>query len=309
MRERMEGRFQYRETPILYEVMKDEKYLQDMPGFITVQIRYHDGAFPEILKDIRLSAVDAVYTDITDETFLSILKTMGLVIYHTSEIPGAKKIRKFGRKIWTIGGYKHFFLSEAAKTVLDKIGGAVGCAIFGVLFVTVGPLIKLDSRGPILFKQERVGLNGRRFMMYKFRTMKQDAERKKETLKTGGRVEDHMLFKIEDDERITKLGHVLRRTSLDEFPQFWNVLKGDMSIVGTRPPTIDEFCMYKPSYRKRLVIKPGITGVWQVNGRHSGESFQDVMNMDMSYVEHGNVFRYLSLILKTLKACSDGKGM
>ena len=178
------------------------------------------------------------------------------------------------------------------KRCMDIVGGLVGCLITAVLTIFIGPLIYIQSPGPIFFAQTRVGKNGKRFKMYKFRSMYMDAEARKAELMKDNRVGDGMMFKLDFDPRIignrilpdgsrkTGLGQFIRSTSLDEFPQFFNVLKGDMSLVGTRPPTLDEWEKYDLHHRARLAIKPGITGLWQISGRSDITDFEEVVRLD-----------------------------
>ena len=165
------------------------------------------------------------------------------------------------------------------KRMMDIAGGLAGCIITGILCIFVGPAIYIQSPGPIFFKQTRVGKNGKMFQMYKFRSMYMDAEERKAELMKENRVQDGMMFKLDFDPRIIGskklpdgtikkgVGNFIRDWSLDEFPQFLNVLKGDMSLVGTRPPTVDEWDKYELHHRARLATKPGLTGMWQVSGR------------------------------------------
>lgn len=178
------------------------------------------------------------------------------------------------------------------KRSLDIIGGLAGCILTGIIFIFVAPAIYIQSPGPIFFSQVRVGKNGKKFKMYKFRSMYMDAEERKKELMKDNRVEDGMMFKLEFDPRVignkvlpngekkTGIGNFIRKTSLDEFPQFLNVLKGDMSLVGTRPPTLDEWEKYELHHRARLAIKPGITGMWQVSGRSDITDFEEVVKLD-----------------------------
>lgn len=186
------------------------------------------------------------------------------------------------------------------KRVLDILGGLVGLVITGIVTLMIGPLIKLESPGPIFFSQKRVGRNGRIFKIYKFRSMYVDAEeRKKELMKQNEM--DGLMFKIKDDPRITKIGKFIRKTSIDELPQFWNVLKGDMSLVGTRPPTVDEFEQYEGYHKKRLSMTPGLTGIWQVSGRSDITDFEEIVKMDVEYIENWNIKRDIEILLKTVQ--------
>jgi len=153
----------------------------------------------------------------------------------------------------------------------------------------------------VIFKQKRVGMDGRVFVMYKFRTMCNDAEKMKNDLMKENEINDNCLFKIKNDPRVnTRVGRFLRRTSIDEIPQFFNVLLGNMSLVGTRPPTLDEVENYKRSYWRRISIKPGITGMWQVNGRSTVKDFEQVLDLDTRYIDEWNVWLDLELIFKTI---------
>ncbi len=184
------------------------------------------------------------------------------------------------------------------KRSIDIAGSLVGLLILSILFVPIAIAIKLDSPGPIFYKQIRCGLGGRTFQIRKLRSMVDNAELLKKHIKNEG---SELLFKNENDPRITKVGHFLRRTSLDELPQLWNVLIGDMSLVGTRPPTLDEVAHYNDRHWRRLEVKPGLTGEWQVSGRSKIKDFEQVVNLDLRYQERWNVGYDLLIILKTLK--------
>lgn len=195
------------------------------------------------------------------------------------------------------------------KRLMDIAGGLVGCMITVVLMVLVGPLIWLKSPGPILFSQWRIGKNGRKFKIYKFRSMYMDAEERKKELMEKNKIKDGMMFKMDDDPRIIKgIGHFIRKTSIDEFPQFWNVLKGDMSMVGTRPPTVDEWEMYSPRHRIRMAAKPGLTGMWQVSGRSNITDFEEVVKLDEKYIREWNFGLDVRIILKTVGNMFTGDG-
>jgi lipopolysaccharide/colanic/teichoic acid biosynthesis glycosyltransferase len=187
------------------------------------------------------------------------------------------------------------------KRGLDIIGAIVGLAITAIFLVPLAIAIKLESRGPVFFVQTRIGYRGKPFRMWKFRSMIVNAEALKSTVPNQLRAEGKF-FKNANDPRVTKVGQFLRRTSLDEFPQFWNVLQGDMSLVGTRPPTPDEVVRYNPYEWQRLNVKPGITGEWQVNGRSAIETFSEVVALDLRYQEHWDLIYDLKIIIKTLLA-------
>ena len=188
------------------------------------------------------------------------------------------------------------------KKCIDLLGGIVGSLITLVLTIFIGPIIKIKSPGPIFYKQERIGLNGRHFYMYKFRSMIPNAEAHLKELEANNRVKDGLMFKMEDDPRIIPgIGTFIRKTSLDEFPQFFNVLKGDMSLVGTRPPTVNEWEKYDLKHRIRMSIKPGITGLWQVSGRNQITDFDEVVRLDKEYIENWHIGLDIKIILKTIK--------
>ena len=182
--------------------------------------------------------------------------------------------------------------------------GTIGLII---LTIFVAPLIKLDSPGPIFFAQKRVGRNGRIFKMYKFRSMYIDAEERKKELMAQNEM-DGLMFKMEDDPRITKVGKFLRKTSLDEFPQFINILKGDMSLVGTRPPTLDEFEHYQSYHKKRLSFRPGLTGMWQVSGRSDITDFEEIVRLDVEYIDNWSVGLDIKILIKTVLAVFSESG-
>ena len=167
--------------------------------------------------------------------------------------------------------------------------------------------IKLDSPGPVLFSQTRIGRNGRRFQIYKFRSMYIDAEERKKELEKQNEVQG-LMFKMENDPRITKVGKFIRKTSIDELPQFFNVLKGDMSLVGTRPPTEDEFEKYNQYYRRRISMTPGLTGLWQVSGRSEIDNFDDVVKYDLQYIDGWSLTLDVKILLRTVWVVFAGKG-
>ncbi len=188
------------------------------------------------------------------------------------------------------------------KRVVDLIGAAVGLLLLTPVLVLIGIAVKLDSPGPMFFTQDRAGLGGRRFRMLKFRTMRVGADAEKHTLSHLNHSGDSRLFKIPEDPRVTRLGALLRRWSLDEFPQFWNVLMGDMSLVGPRPFFEADFASYQDHHFRRLDAKPGITGLWQVSGRSSVVDFEDVVYLDRQYIEQWSPWLDLSIMFRTLPA-------
>jgi len=183
------------------------------------------------------------------------------------------------------------------KRGIDIIGSLVGLLILALIFIPIAIAIKLDSPGPIFFSQRRYGLHGKPFTIYKFRSMVTDADRLKSKVQNQAK---GLIFKNESDPRVTKVGHFLRKTSLDEFPQFWNVLLGEMSLVGTRPPIHDEVIRYKPHHWRRLDVKPGLTGQWQVSGRSLVNNFEEVVNLDLDYQSLWTPWYDLQIIWQTI---------
>lgn len=182
------------------------------------------------------------------------------------------------------------------KRCLDIVGSLIGLLILAIVFVPCAIAIKINSRGPIFFAQERYGLQGRRFRIRKFRSMVSDAEELKSLVKNEA---DGQFFKSKNDFRVTKVGRFLRSTSLDELPQFWNVLVGEMSLVGTRPPTADEVVNYSQRHWLRLNVKPGLTGEWQVSGRSHVKDFEQVVDLDLRYQKNWHPLYDLLVIAKT----------
>jgi exopolysaccharide biosynthesis polyprenyl glycosylphosphotransferase len=194
-----------------------------------------------------------------------------------------------------------------AKRAIDLVGAVVGLAVLAPLFAVVALLVRLTSRGPALFVQERCGLGGRRFRFYKFRTMVEDAEEMKADLAHLNEMSGP-IFKIRRDPRITKLGAVLRKTSIDELPQLWNVLKGDMSLVGPRPPIPDEVEYYDARQAQRLSVIPGITGLWQVSGRSSLPDFDHWLELDLQYARRWSLWLDARILCKTVVVVLLAKG-
>lgn len=187
------------------------------------------------------------------------------------------------------------------KRTMDICGGLVGMLLTGIIFIFVAPIIYIKSPGPIFFKQVRIGKNGKKFNIYKFRSMYMDAEERKKELMAQNDIKDGMMFKMDNDPRIIKgIGNFIRDYSLDEFPQFWNVLKGDMSLVGTRPPTVDEWEKYEMHHRSRLAFKPGLTGMWQVSGRSNITDFEEVVRLDTEYIKKWNPGLDIKILFKTV---------
>lgn len=252
------------------------------------------------------------------EELINQFTEMGIVVHikliKSSNLTGEKKfVERLGN--YTVLTTSINYATDRqlfAKRMLDILGGIVGCLITVVLFIILAPIIYIQSPGPIFFSQERVGKNGKRFKIYKFRSMYMDAEERKKELMKENRVKDGMMFKLNWDPRIIGskklsngtvkkgIGNYIRDWSLDEFPQFFNVLKGDMSLVGTRPPTVDEWEKYDLHHRARLATKPGITGMWQVSGRSNITDFEDVVKLDKKYIAEWNLGLDIKILMKTV---------
>ena len=196
----------------------------------------------------------------------------------------------------------------ALKRIADIIGGFIGTLITGILFLFLAPMIRAKDKGPVFFKQIRIGKNGRKFYIYKFRSMYMDAEDRKKELMEQNEM-DGLMFKMENDPRILPgIGNFIRDWSLDEFPQFWNILKGDMSLVGTRPPTLEEYEQYEPHHKMRLSFKPGLTGLWQVSGRSEITDFEEIVELDNTYIREWTPALDARILMKTVRVVLQRKG-
>ena len=212
-------------------------------------------------------------------SYVSTVGTYPVITYHTI----------------TLNSYE-----QMIKRTMDILGGLVGIIVFSPIMLVTAIVIKLDSPGPVLFKQTRVGQNGRHFKIYKFRSMYLDAEERKKELMAQNEMEGGVMFKMKDDPRITRVGKVIRKLSIDELPQFFNVVEGTMSLVGTRPPTLDEVEKYQRKQWRRISIKPGITGLWQVSGRSKVTNFDDIVEMDVEYIDNWSLLSDIKIMLKTV---------
>ena len=254
------------------------------------------------------------------EQLINQLSETGITVHiNVGQLPEFEGKRQFVEKIgrYTVLSTSINYATDKqllGKRILDIIGGLVGCLITIVLFVFIAPAIKKESPGPVFFTQTRIGKNGRKFKMYKFRSMYMNAEEMKKELMDQNNMKDGMMFKMDFDPRVignkilpngqkkTGIGDFIRRTSLDEFPQFFNVLKGDMSLVGTRPPTLDEWEKYELRHRARLSIKPGITGLWQVSGRSKITDFEEVVKLDKQYITDWSMGLDFRILFKTIQS-------
>lgn len=190
-----------------------------------------------------------------------------------------------------------FSLYEVIKRLIDIVCSFLGVLVLSPLFIIIAIIIKMTSKGPVFFSQKRVGKNGKEFDMYKFRSMVVNAEELKDKLAAKNEMSGPM-FKMKDDPRVTKVGKFIRKTSIDELPQLWNVLKGDMSLVGPRPSLPKEVAQFESWMYKRLEVKPGLTCYWQVSGRNNID-FEDWMKLDIKYVDERSTWIDIKLIFKT----------
>ena len=211
-------------------------------------------------------------------SYVSTVGTYPVITYHTI----------------TLNSYE-----QLVKRAMDILGGLTGIILFSPVMLVAAIAVKRDSPGPILFQQTRVGQNGRLFKIYKFRSMYLNAEAQKQELMAQNEIEGGVMFKMKDDPRITRVGKIIRKFSIDELPQFFNVVEGTMSLVGTRPPTLDEVEKYQRKQWRRISIKPGITGLWQVSGRSKVTNFDDIVEMDVEYIDNWSLFADIKIILKT----------
>ncbi len=269
-----------------------------------------------ILGYIRQNVIDEVFIDLKEneaEKWMNFFVNMGIVAHinleqFSPEIEN-KKIQLLGGCVvlsscMKFAGVRMVF----AKRCMDICCAAAGLVLAGIACLIFGPVIYMQSPGSIFFQQERVARNGRIFHIYKLRTMYPDAEERKKDLAQYNKMQGHM-FKMEDDPRIIPIGHFLRKYSIDELPQFLNVLKGDMSLVGTRPPTVEEYKNYELQQRRRLAMKPGLTGMWQTSGRNDEIDFDRIVAMDAHYIENWDLTMDIKILWKTVKIVLMGTGM
>ncbi|MDE8276474.1 sugar transferase [Erysipelothrix rhusiopathiae] len=262
-----------------------------------------DFACKEVVDDVLFHLP---YSQIMDEkNTVKKLQDMGIIVNINLDV--FTDFSSYKKNIEYIGDYPVISFYETSqsdgqiiiKRIVDVFGSLIGSVFTLVIAIFLGPIIKLESPGPIFFKQKRVGKNGRLFYIYKFRSMGVNAEQQKVDLLSENEV-DGLMFKMSNDPRVTKVGAFIRATSIDELPQFFNVLKGDMSLVGTRPPTVDEFVQYSPHHKKRLSMKPGITGLWQVSGRSDIKDFEEVVRLDVRYINECSIRTDFKIMLKTV---------
>ncbi len=326
------GRNEYKASRVIAITMKDraselvksldreEDWVRTLSGFIVMDCdmvgQEIDGVkvvanAHSMMTYIKNEIVDEVYIDV-DENIRNHLKPMvmhledmGITVHIRIEVLDgfddySKSLGMLGNvPVVTFANREFDYKQLAVKRFMDIIGSIVGMAIMFIAMIFVVPAIKLESKGPVFFKQKRVGKNGRYFYIYKFRSMYQDAEERKKELLAQNEMSG-LMFKMKDDPRITKVGKFIRKTSIDELPQFINVFLGDMSLVGTRPPTVNEFKQYEGHHKRRLSMKPGITGMWQAYGRKTVTDFEDIVKMDLEYIDNWSIGLDIKILFKTI---------
>ncbi len=307
---------------ITQEQMKDEvlaKLSQNLDiNFQIVDVVLAEEIKEDFLAKVLLMALDEVFIYAPElpqkqvQEIINSLDEMGVDCHYCVEIPGTwserSEIGDFGNySVITYTRFQSSYKRLLIKRLMDMIGGMIGLLFTLLVFPFVALAIKIDSPGPVLFSQIRIGRNGRRFKIYKFRSMYMDAEERKKELEKQNEMQG-LMFKMENDPRITRVGKFIRKTSIDELPQFYNVVKGDMSLVGTRPPTADEFEKYNQYYRRRISMTPGLTGMWQVSGRSEIENFDDVVKYDLTYIDNWSLKLDIKILLKTIWVVFAGRG-
>lgn len=272
----------------------------------------------DVLTLARQMPLDEVFLNLPDEDMAYVkhmiydLESMGIACHYNIDIVErpSKEVRVGNFAGYTVVTYSinHFdYRRMVVKRGIDIVGGLVGCLITVVLTPFVALAIRLDSPGPVFFSQTRIGKNGRRFKIYKFRSMYVDAEARKKELEAQNEMQG-LMFKMENDPRITKVGRFIRKTSIDELPQFFNIVRGDMSLVGTRPPTEEEFEQYNSHYRRRISMTPGLTGLWQISGRSEIVDFDEVVKLDLEYIDNWTLGLDIKILFRTVWVVLAGKG-
>lgn len=263
-----------------------------------------------VVDEVFINSNDIAKSQEMSDALLEMGVTVHFKIMHESVLCPSKVVEPCGNFVvmtssMNIASNRQLFI----KRCMDILGGFIGLFFAGIAFVIFAPIIKAQSPGPVFFTQIRVGKNGRRFKLYKFRSMYPDAEARKAELMEKNKMSGNM-FKMSNDEdpRIFPIGRFMRKYSIDELPQFWNILKGDMSLVGTRPPTEDEFINYAAHHRARLGIKPGLTGMWQVSGRSNITDFEEVVSLDTRYISNWNLGMDIRILFKTILVVLKGSG-
>ena len=262
------------------------------------------------------------YPEVLIEQLMETGVTLHMSLAKITSVPGKKQfVEKIGSYTVLTTSINYASSSQLCiKRMVDILAGLAGCIATGIIFIFIGPLIYFSSPGPIFFSQERVGQNGKKFKMYKFRSMYMDAEERKAELMKDNKLGDGKMFKLDFDPRVignkvlpdgrhkTGVGNFIRSFSLDEFPQFYNVLKGDMSLVGTRPPLPSETSLYELHHHARLATKPGVTGMWQVSGRSDILDFEEVVKLDREYISNWSLELDIKIFVKTFLVVLKKKG-
>ncbi len=273
----------------------------------------------DLMDYVRHEVIDEVFIHIPDNRSRALkhmileLEKMGVVVHLNIDmfdlgIDDSRRIYRMGDFYALVFTSRLFdYRKVLLKRCIDIIGAVVGLIITAAVTVFLAPVLLMESPGPLIFKQKRVGKNGRIFEIYKFRSMYVDAEERKADLMEKNEMQGNM-FKMTDDPRVTHVGRFIRKYSIDELPQFWNVLKGNMSLVGTRPPTVEEFEAYEGYQKRRLSITPGITGLWQISGRSDITDFDEIVKMDLEYIDSWSIGLDIKILLKTIVTVFTGKG-
>ena len=268
------------------------------------------------LEYVRANVVDEVFingnTRESSEALANELLELGVTVHfslvHESQLMPNKMVERCGRYMVLTSSMKIASTRQLfVKRAIDIVGSLIGLLFTGIAFIIFAPIIKIQSPGPIFYSQIRIGKNGRRFKFYKFRTMVVGADAMKKDLMEQNEMEG-LMFKMENDPRIFGIGRFMRKYSIDELPQFWNVLKGEMSLVGTRPPTEEEFEQYELHHKARLGIKPGITGMWQVSGRSDIKNFEEIVALDTQYISNWSLGVDIRILFRTVLVVLTGKG-
>ena len=271
-----------------------------------------------VLDLARQMPLDEVFINLPEEDkdyvkhIIYDLESMGIACHYNIGIieRPQKEVRVGSFAGYTVVTYSvnHFdYRRMSIKRLFDIVGGLIGCILTILVTPFVALAIRIDSPGPVFFAQTRIGKNGRRFKIYKFRSMYIDAEERKKELETQNEMQG-LMFKIDNDPRITRVGRFIRKTSIDELPQFFNIVKGDMSLVGTRPPTEDEFEKYNSHYRRRISMTPGLTGLWQISGRSEIVDFDEVVKLDLEYIDNWTLGLDIKILFRTIWVVLTGKG-
>ncbi len=301
----------YKEFEVVGVVIVDENRIGDEICGVPVV-----ACADTFLEYVRLSVVDEIFingnTRESSEALANELLELGLTVHFNlvreSRLMPNKLVERCGKYMVLTTSMKIATTRQVfIKRCMDIFGSLVGLLLTGIAFFIFAPIIKIQSPGPIFYEQTRIGRNGRRFKFYKFRTMVVGADQMKQEL-MGQNEMDGLMFKMENDPRIFGIGRFMRKYSIDELPQFWNVLKGDMSLVGTRPPTEEEFEQYELHHKARLGIRPGLTGMWQVSGRSDIKNFEEVVALDTQYISNWSLGVDIRILFRTIVVVLTGKG-